>query len=153
MMANFLYTFTVLLSETDLGGVRKSWTITDFIDYRSWSTMNSGLGKCEMRNAKKKADSQCSCLPVQPHELCSSISIQRKPLHCCSTHPVRPKALFGKLSIDIVTYFNSSKKCSTFSSSDLRKSLTFCAAAFSGACCWPNISEIFDEPPPFHARI
>lgn len=52
-----------------------------------------------------------------------------------------------------VIYFNSSKNCSTFASSDLRKFLTFCAAALSGVCFWRKISEMLDEPPPFHARI
>ena len=86
-------------------------------------------------------------------ETMHTTSVPKKRLRYCSSLPLRLRDLFRESNVDIVAYFNSSKNCSTFSSSDLRKSLTFCAAALSGVYFWPKISEILDEPPPFHARI
>ena len=51
-------------------------------------------------------------------------------------------------------HFNSVNICSRVSSSDLRKSLAFAATLWvSVLCVWLKISDMLDEPPPFHARI
>ena len=110
-----------------------------------------GLGKYRMQMEVQIPQCPPSSCPSQ--RLCRPISVQKKKRHCCSSHPIRPKDLIGKSNIGTTAYFNSSKNCSTCSSSVLRKFLSFCVTAFSGVCCWRKISEILDEPPPFHARI
>lgn len=56
--------------------------------------------------------------------------------------------------LELLFHFNSVNICSRVSSSDLRKSLAFATTFWVSVLCgWLKISDMLDEPPPFHARI